>query len=142
MKLLDANLLLYAVDASSPRHGPAQRWLESELSGQETVAFAWVTLLAFIRLGTSPRVFASPLRPVDAFTIVEGWLARPNVTVLEPTGRHVALMRELLLPLGTAGNLTTDAHVAALAQEHGAELCSTDHDFARFAGVQWRDPLA
>jgi toxin-antitoxin system PIN domain toxin len=142
VKLTDVNLLLYALDADAPRHRAARRWLEEQLSGTETFAFTWVVLLAFVRLSTNPRVFEKPLEPAEAFDIVEGWLAQPCATVVHPTERHSALLRELLEPLGTAGNLTTDAHLAALAIEHGAELCSCDADFSRFPGLRWRDPLA
>jgi hypothetical protein len=141
VKLTDVNLLLYAVDASAPRHRAARRWLEERLSGTETLAFAWVVLLAFIRLSTSPRVFEAPLGLAEAFDVVDGWLAHPSSTVVHPTERHAAVVRELLEPLGTAGNLTTDAHLAALAIEHGADLCSSDSDFSRFGGVRWLDPL-
>lgn len=141
MKLTDVNLLLYALDATAARHRAAKRWLEEQLSGAETFAFAWIVLLAFLRLSTSPRVFEHPLEPAEAFEILEGWLAQPCVTVIDPTERHHAVLRELLEPLGTAGNLTTDAHLAALAIEHGAELCSCDSDFSRFPGLRWRDPL-
>lgn len=141
MKLVDANLLLYAVDASSPRHEPAVGWLEDLLSSRETVAMSWVVLLAFVRLGTRAPVFVDPLTVDEAFDHVDEWLARPNVGVLEPGRRHTAIMRQLLQPLGTAGNLTSDAHLAALAIEHGAELCSADADFSRFPGLRWLDPL-
>jgi toxin-antitoxin system PIN domain toxin len=142
VKLTDVNLLLYALDAASPRHRAARRWLEERLSGTETFAFTWVVLLAFVRLSTNPRVFEEPLEPDEAFDIVDGWLAQPCATVLHPTDRHSAVMRELLEPRGAAGNLTTDAHLAALAIEHGAELCSSDADFSRFPGLRWSDPLA
>jgi uncharacterized protein len=142
VKLTDVNLLLYALDAASPRHRAARRWLEQRLSGAETFAFSWVVLLAFIRLSTNPRVFREPLEPAEAFDIVDGWLGQPCATVVHPTDRHPAVLRELLQPLGTAGNLTTDAHLAALAVEHGAELCSSDVDFSRFAGLRWTNPLA
>lgn len=141
MKLPDANVLLYAIDGTSSRHGPARRWLEERLSETETVAFAWVVLLAFVRLVTNPRVFTKPLDAADALDIVDGWLAQPCATVVHPTERHPAVLRELLAPVGTAGNLVTDAHLAALAIEHGAELCSSDSDFSRFRGLRWRDPL-
>lgn len=142
MRIPDANLLLYAVDAASPRHAAARRWLEDRLSGTETVGFAWVVLLAFLRLGTNPRVFRDPLSPREALDLIEEWLAQPCAAVVEPTDRHPAILRDLLEPLGTAGNLTTDAHLAALAIEHGAELCSSDADFSRFPGLRWTDPLA
>lgn len=141
MKLVDANLLLYAIDSSSPRHRAARGWLEELLSGNETVAFAWTVLLAFLRLSTNPRVFDQPLEAAEAFDVVEGWLARPCATVVHPAERHARVLRELLLPLGTAGNLTTDAHLAALAIEHGADLCSVDVDFMRFQGLRWLNPL-
>ncbi|MGI8773584.1 MAG: type II toxin-antitoxin system VapC family toxin [Actinomycetota bacterium] len=141
MKLPDVNILLYAVDASSPRHQAAHLWVEERLSGTETIAFAWVVLLAFLRLGTNSHVFDQPLQPAEAFDLIDGWLAQPPATVVHPTDRHAAVLRELLAPFGTAANLTTDAHLAALAIEHGAELCSSDSDFARFSGLRWHDPL-
>jgi toxin-antitoxin system PIN domain toxin len=141
VKLVDANVLLYAVDVESSHHEVAKPWLEEQLSGSETFAFAWAVLLAFIRLVTNPRVFESPLSGDAAFDLIDSWLEQPNTTVLHPTDRHSQLLRELLATLGTAGNLTSDAHLAALAVEHGAELCSADADFGRFAGVQWTNPL-
>ena len=141
MKLPDVNLLLYAIDEGSARHEPARAWVEERLSGTETLAFSWVVLLAFIRLTTSPRVFQSPLSTSAALDLVDSWLAQPCVAVVHPTSRHASVLRDLLEPLGTAGNLTTDAHLAALAIEHGAELCSTDRDFSRFAGLRWANPL-
>ena len=141
MKLLDVNLLLYAMDETAPDHERARRWVEDVLSSPETVALPWVVLLAFVRLSTRAVVFAEPLTVDEALDVVDGWLARPNTTVVHPGPRHAALLRELLEPLGAAGNLTTDAHLAALAREHGATLCSRDADFSRFPGVDWLDPL-
>lgn len=141
MKLPDVNVLLYAMDASAPRHRVARPWLEERLSGTETFGFAWAVLVAFVRLSTSPHVFATPLSAGEAFDIIDGWLAQPCAAVVHPTERHAALMRELLEPLGTAGNLTSDAHLAALSIEHGAELCSSDRDYSRFPRVRWSDPL-
>jgi toxin-antitoxin system PIN domain toxin len=142
VKLADANLLVYAYDDSSPHHDRARPWLEQELSGTETVGFAWSGLLAFVRLTTNPRVFADPFRADEALDVVDSWLDQPNATILHPTARHARLLRELLAPLGTAGNLVGDAHLAALAIEHGAELCSADGDFARFPRLRWSNPLA
>jgi toxin-antitoxin system PIN domain toxin len=142
VKLVDANLLLYAVDEASPHHGFAKPWLERQLSGTETFGLAWAVLLAFIRLATNPRVFEAPLTLDDALDLVEGWLEQPPATVVEPTDRHSTLLRELLAPLGTAANLVSDAHLAALSVEHGAQLCSADSDFARFQRVRWVNPLA
>jgi uncharacterized protein len=141
VKLPDVNLLLYAYDSRSARHAPARDWLERTLSGAETVGMAWIVLLAFVRLSTRGVVVESPLGVDTAIGLVESWLEQPCVTVVHPTGRHAAVLGELLLPLGTAGNLTSDAHLAALAIEHGAELCSCDVDFSRFSGLRWIDPL-
>lgn len=141
MKLLDANLLLYAIDSEAPRHDAARAWIETTLSGSETIALSWNVLLAVLRLSTSARVFQRPLSLARAFDVVSGWLAQPCVVLVHPGDRHVAVMRELLGPLGTAGNLVGDAHLAALAIEHGAELCSCDADFGRFSGLRWSDPL-
>ena len=141
MRLPDVNLLLYAVDEGSPRFERAHPWVEELFDGPETVALAWVVALAFVRLTTKPQVVASPWTIDTALEVVDGWLARPNVVVVQPTDRHAAILRELLVPLGTGGNLTTDAHLAALAVEHGAQLCSSDADFSRFPGVRWHDPL-
>lgn len=142
MKLVDLNLLLYAIDEASPVHTDARDWLEEILSGTEEVGFAWVVLLGFVRLATNPAVFERPLEVAEALDIVDGWLAQPVAIVVDPSDRHTRNLRHLLEPLGTAGNLTTDAHLAALAIEHGAELCSRDADFSRFPGLRWRDPLA
>jgi len=142
VKLPDVNLLLYAADETATRHSSALAWVESTLSGTETVAFAWLTLIGFVRLSTNPRSFRSPWNVEKALDVVDGWLAQPSVTVVHPTDRHSAVLRDLLAPLGTAGNLTSDAHLAALAIEHGATLCSCDNDFSRFSGLRWMDPLS
>jgi uncharacterized protein len=139
--LPDVNLLIYAVDRTSPRHAAARAWIEGLLSGSETVALAWPALTAFVRLATHPAVFEAPLSPSQAFDLVDGWLAQPMVVVAQPGDRHHVLMRELLEPLGTAANLVPDAHLAAIAIEHGATLASSDRDFSRFAGLRWSDPL-
>jgi toxin-antitoxin system PIN domain toxin len=117
----------------------ARPWLEGLLSGIEPVGFTWIVLLGFIRLST--RVFTQPLDPDEAFEIVEGWLSQPCALIVNPTDRHFSVIRGLLEPLGTAGNITTDAHLAALAIEHGGEVCSADTDFARFRGLRWSNPL-
>lgn len=142
MIVVDANLLIYAVNEDSPLSRKAKPWLEAVLSGQETVGFAWNVLLAFLRLTTRPSLFRNPL-PVDtAFDLVTSWLEQPPARILHPGTRHLQVLRELLQPLGTGGNLTSDAHLAAMAIEHGAELCSTDTDFARYPGLKWRNPLS
>lgn len=141
MRLVDLNLLLYAIDETSARHEPARAWLGGALSGTDPVGLAWIVVLGFLRIGTRAAVFADPLSPEEALDIVDGWLDQPPVTLVHPGRDHPRLLRELLAEAGTAGNLVTDAHLAALAIEHGAELLSCDTDFARFAGVRWRDPL-
>lgn len=142
MKLPDLNLLLYAVDAEAKAHERARTWLETTLAGTEAVGFAWVVLLGFARISTNPRIYERPLEIEEALDLIDGWLAQPVATVVEPTSRHAAVIRDLLEPLGAGGNLVGDAHLAALAIEHGAELCSRDNDFARFSGVRWVDPFA
>jgi uncharacterized protein len=141
VKLPDVNLLIYAVDESSPHHVRARSWLEQTLSGTETVGFAWLALLGFIRISTNPVAFGHPLPPAKAFEFISSWLGQPVAAVVHPTERHAGLLQKLLEPLGTAANLTSDAHLAALAIEHGAELCSCDSDFSRFEGLRWGDPL-
>ncbi len=141
MKLPDLNLLIYAVDRSSPSHVVALRWWNGLLSGSQTVALSWTVLLGFLRLTTSPRIMRTPLDVAEAFDYIERWLAHPLTTVIDPTPRHASMLRDLLGPVGAAGNLVSDAHLAALAIEHGAELCSADRDFGRFPGLRWVDPL-
>ncbi len=141
MKLPDVNLLLYALDETSPNHSRARPWLENVLSGTEPVGFTWPVLLAFLRLSTRSQLFANPLTPAEAFGVIEEWLAQPCALVLHPTERHLAILRGLVEPLGTAGNITSDAHLAALAIEYGGEVCSADTDFARFHGLRWSNPL-
>ena len=141
MKLPDVNLLIYAIDEDAARHKKARNWLEGVLSGTESVAFAWAVLLGFVRISTNPAVLEDPLSAEEALDYVDGWLAQPVADVVHPTPDHSSTLRELLEPTGAAGNLTSDAHLAALAMEHGAELCSCDTDFARFTGLRWVDPL-
>ena len=141
MRLPDVNLLVYAADEQAAGHERALDWIQSSLSGTETVAFAWPALIGFLRVTTNPRALVNPWRPADAFDVIDSWLAQPNAAIVHPTARHAAILRELLAPLGTGGNLTGDAHLAALAIEHGATLYSSDNDFSRFAGLHWVDPL-
>jgi toxin-antitoxin system PIN domain toxin len=142
VKLPDVNLLIYAIDEESQPHAQARAWLEEVLSGTETVAFAWAVLLGFVRISTNPVALQYPLSTDEALDYVDGWLDQPVADVVHPMPGHAARLRELLEPLGAAGNLTSDAHLAALAIEHGAELCSCDTDFARFTGLRWRNPVS
>lgn len=141
MKVPDVNLLIYAADTESPQHGRARRWLEQLLSSEETVAFPWVVLLAFVRLTSNPAVFREPFTVDEAMGLVHGWLDQPNTLTIDPSDRHLAVLTDLLAEAGTGGNLVTDAHLAALAIEHAAELLTSDHGFSRFAGLRWSDPL-
>ncbi|MGH2601821.1 MAG: type II toxin-antitoxin system VapC family toxin [Dehalococcoidia bacterium] len=142
MKVPDLNLLIYAVDRSSHSHTPALRWWNGLLSSNETVALSWVVLLGFLRLTTNPRVVQAPFTADEALDYIDRWLTHPVTTVIDPTTRHASVLRDLLGEVGTAGNLVSDAHLAALAIEHGAELCSADRDFGRFPGLRWANPLS
>ncbi|HVT37966.1 MAG TPA: type II toxin-antitoxin system VapC family toxin [Gemmatimonadaceae bacterium] len=142
MKLVDLNLLLYAVNRDSGNHARAKAWLEEMLTGEETIALPWVVILGFLRVSTNARILPHPLSPAQAMGVVDSWLTRPQVLLLDPSDAHWRILRDALTETGTAGNLTTDAHLAALAIEHDAELCSTDGDFARFAQLRWVNPLA
>lgn len=141
MILVDANVLIYAIDRDSPRHEPARRWIESAFSGTETIGLPWVVLLAFLRLVTRGAIVHRPLAPEKAYAFVDEWLALPVVRPVGPGPGHWPLLRALLGPLGTAANLTTDAHIAALALENRARLCTADNDFRRFPGVEIVDPF-
>jgi len=142
MKLLDVNILLYAVNEDAPLHHRARPWLESVLSGTESVALSWNVLLAFMRLSTRPAIFPRSLTLEECFGVIESWLEQPCVILIHPTEKHIRILKDLLLPFGSGGNLSSDAHLAALALEHGTELCSCDADFGRFPGLRWLNPLA
>ena len=141
MILIDANLLIYAYDPDSAQHEASRRWLESVLSGSEHVRFAWVTLWAFIRIVTNPRVFIDPMTPAEAHAAVASWLAQPNADIAEPELRHLDLLGELLRDGQAGAALVMDAALAAIAVEHGATLYTTDRDFSRFPQLEWRNPL-
>ena len=142
MILVDANLLIYAIDSDSPHHDPARRWLEGVLSETEPVGFAWVVVLAFLRVTTRDGILVRPLKPEASIAYVESWLDQPCSETVSPGPGHWTVLRSLLRSAGTAGNLTSDAHLAALALERGATLCSTDNDFKRFPGIDHRNPLS
>jgi len=139
--LVDANLLIYAVDSDSPHHRPARRFLEDVLSGPTPLGLAWIVILAFLRLTTRPGILQRPLRPEAALDFVEEWLSQPFVEPVTPGPSHWAVLRNLVKATGTAGNLTSDAHLAALAIERGGTVCSTDSDFRRFPGLDYVNPL-
>jgi toxin-antitoxin system PIN domain toxin len=139
--LVDANLLIYAYHPRSEQHAASRTWLEETLAGPELVRFAWVTLWAFLRISTNPRIFDRPLTVGEAEGAVASWLQQPVVGILEPAGRHWEILRTLIGEGQATGPLVTDAAVAAIAVEHGAVLCTTDRDFARFPALKWRNPL-
>jgi toxin-antitoxin system PIN domain toxin len=136
LRLADTNLLLYASDSESQFNATARAWLDRSLSGTETLGFADLVLLAFLRLSTNPVVAAVPLSPREAFDQIDDWLAQPSAAIIHPGSRHLAIWRGLLEAAGTAGNLTNDAHLAALAIEHNATLATFDGDFHRFTGLR------
>jgi toxin-antitoxin system PIN domain toxin len=142
MKIVDVNLLIYAVNRDSPLNAKAKVWLEKSFAEEDPLGFSWLAIRAFIRLATKPGLFQKHLRPAQAFDIVADWLDQPIARIVSPGPRHFPILRDLLVPLGTAGNLTSDAHLAALAIEQNALLCSCDNDFARFPGLRWKNPLA
>ena len=141
MILVDANLLLYAYDSESPHHEPARNWLESTLSSGQPVRFALVTLLAFVRIASDRRVYARPMPPPEACSLVEEWLALPNVRVLQPGPRAWRLLGRMCEEGQAKGAMVMDAHLAALATEHGARVATTDRDFMRFPDIELVNPV-
>lgn len=139
--IVDANLLLYASDRRSPFHAAAESWLTRALTGDTRVGLPWPVLIGYVRLATHPRVFAHPVDPSSAWDDVAAWLDLPTVWVPQPTSRHADVMGALVRRHAVTGNLVSAAHVAALAIEHGVEICSADSDFARFPECRWRNPL-
>jgi hypothetical protein len=142
VKLVDLNVLLYAVNRDSAHHTACLSWWEDALGREEPVGLAWVVLLGFLRIATHPAVFPRPLAAEEALARVDTWLAHPKVRLVGEAEDHWTLLREMLEATGTAGNLTTDAHLASLAIAHGATLVSCDADFGRFAKLRWENPAA
>lgn len=138
----DVNLLVHAYNSAAVQHEGARAWWEQALGDGTPIGLPWAVILGFVRIMTHPRIFGAPLPPDVACSCVEGWLGQPQVLILHPGDRHAAILFDLLRKLGTAGNLTTDAHLAALAIENQAEVHTTDADFSRFSGLRWRNPLA
>lgn len=141
MILVDANLLVYAYVTSLSQHQATRVWLDSHLNGPTPVGLPWPTLLSFVRLVSNPRIFERPRSIPDAWHQVEEWLACQVVWIPQPTERHREILGSLLTDTLTRSNLVPDAHLAALAIEHGLTLCSTDHDFSRFPALRWNNPL-
>jgi toxin-antitoxin system PIN domain toxin len=142
MIIPDLNLLVYAYNADAPLHPQAASWLEQSLSDSRPMGFAWVVLLGFVRLMSNRRVLIEPMPAADAARQCHRWLQRPNARIIAPGPSHLDILTDLLQSASASGDLTTDAHLAALAIEHQAELHSNDGDFARFPGLRWRNPLS
>jgi toxin-antitoxin system PIN domain toxin len=140
MKLLDANILLYAYNSDSVHHQACRAWLEEAFNGDDSLGLPWQTILAFIRISTNTRATSRPLTGERACSIASGWLERPNVAIIDGGERFWPLLRGLTVEAQVSGPLVTDAALAALALEHGAVLCSTDRDFRRFRGLRLYDP--
>ena len=142
MILVDANVLIYASLTEAPEHEAAKEWLAGRLAGPVRVGLPWGSLLAFVRITTNRRIVARPLAFGDAWDAVEAWLAEPVAWVPVPTERHAAVLGPLIRTRGLRANDVQDAHIAALAIEHGLTLCTTDGGFSRFPGLRWENPLA
>ncbi len=141
MILVDANVLLYAEDQLSAHHERAREWWDAQLSSVSPVCLCWPVLNAFIRIGTNPRVFEHPLSLDQALCRVQSWLDQPCTRIIHPTDRHWTVFQRMLIEGQAVANLVPDAHLAALAAEHGCDLISTDKDFSRFPGIKWKNPL-
>lgn len=142
MILVDANLLVYAHVTSFPQHAAARKWLDARLHATPRVGLAWPSILGFVRLVSNPRVFERPETIASAWQQAQAWLDHPTAWIPLPTERHREVLSEILSAPDLRANHVPDAHLAALAVEHGLVLCSTDRDFARFAGLRWENPLA
>jgi uncharacterized protein len=140
VKIVDANVLLYAVDEDAAHHQQSRAWLDAALSGGAVVGFSWMALLAFVRLSTKAGLFPTPLTAAQAMDRVDAWLDAPSAVLATPTLDHRRIVRSLLDSAGATGNLVNDAHLAALAIEHRGSVVSYDSDFARFPGVRWERP--
>ncbi len=141
MRVPDINILIYAINQDTPYHKQAKAWLEQSLSGSEPVGLTWIVILGFLRIVTHGSIMPHPLSAETALELINSWLRQPVVRILQPSNQHWQLVKELLSQIGTAGNLTSDAHLAAFAIEHAACLYSSDNDFSRFHSLRWKNPL-
>lgn len=141
MKVIDLNILLYAVNADARHHRPVLAWWEQAVNGSEVLGLPWIVLLGFLRIATSPAIFPRPLDPDAAIGKIHAWLSLDSTRLVRERDEHWDVLRSLLSEAGTAANLVTDAHLAALAITHGAVLVSCDSDFARFKGLRWENPI-
>ncbi|NJM66554.1 MAG: type II toxin-antitoxin system VapC family toxin [Acaryochloris sp. RU_4_1] len=141
MFLVDANLLLYAKIDDYSQHQAALEWFEQQMTLRVRMGLSWASLLAFVRIATNPRLYDAPLSIEAAWQQVEEWLALSNIWIPSPTDRHSIILGKLLISTQATANLVPDAHLAALAIEHGLEICTTDTDFAKFPDCRWQNPL-
>lgn len=141
MILVDLTLLLAAVNTRAPMHKAARQWWEEKLNAEERIGLSWLVILGFIRLTTHPKILPEPLLLADAIALVDGWLARPNVQIVQVTQQHWNILQNMLHAVGHGAALTMDAHLACLAIEHDAEIATADEDFSHFPGLKWRNPL-
>ena len=141
MILIDTNVWLYACLSDTPHHPPCRAWLEDALSGEERIALPWQVAISVLRISTQPKLLSRPLTLEQALQLVQSWLGHPLVEVLTPGKRHWSILQQLLLQVGLAGDLSNDAHLAALALEYDCSLCSVDADFRRFQGLRLINPL-
>jgi uncharacterized protein len=140
--LVDANILLYSVDRTSPFHHACDSWLTTALNGNRRVALPWISLWAFVRIATNPRASRNPLSPSQAWEHVEGWLRARVAWIAEPGAGHQDILRDLVTRLDLRAGLVTDAVLAAMCIEHGLAIVSADSDFARFPELAWINPIA
>jgi uncharacterized protein len=141
MIIVDLTLLMAAVNSRAPMHKAARTWWEDRLNGDKDVGLSWLVILGFIRLATHPRIFPEPLLLADAISMIDAWLERPNVKIVQVTAQHWNIMQNMLHAVGHGAALTMDAHLACLAIEHDAEIATADEDFSHFPGLKWRNPL-
>lgn len=141
MKIVDLNILLYAINTSFEQHENILKWWVDSLNGDEQIGLTWIVLSGFIRLSTNPRIFPMPLSTDGALTKVNEWIKHPNTVIAQESADHFQILCELLKNVGSAGNLTTDAHLASIAIGNGASMVSCDNDFSRFESLRWTNPL-
>ena len=141
MTIVDLTLIMAAVNSRAPMHRAARDWWEAQLNSDRKIALSWLVILGFIRLTTSSKIMAEPLPLADAMSIVDSWLVRPNVSILQVTSQHWNVLQNMLHAVGHGAALTMDAHLACLAIEHDAEIATADEDFSHFPGLKWRNPL-
>lgn len=140
MKIVDANVMLYAVNRDAEHHQESRVWLDAAVSGGATVGFSWLAMLAFLRLSTKLGLFPAPLTVDEAMARLEAWTEQPTAQIVHPTGRHASVLARLLRDVGVGANLVNDAHLAALSIEHRGTVVSYDNDFSRFPDVKWERP--